>query len=218
MTGDSQFLLLWKGRQTGPFSIEQIRERLFAGDINRMHQIQVDGRWQILDEYLEKLRGSDRDARRAEQQMREVETKRQFEAQSHDEHGNREGVRNPLSHLLPKEAPTAARHQPYDISHADQFGSGAPSPFPAPRSRMSGFAITAFVMGLCNFIPFVNFVSWILALVFGHISLSQMKADESLKGRGLAIAGLAITYFLLVVGITIIVLCLVNNKPLPFHF
>jgi len=68
MTALDQYMLLWKGRQAGPFSIAQIREKLSAGDINRMHQIHVDGRWQILDDYLEKLRGVDLETKRSEQQ------------------------------------------------------------------------------------------------------------------------------------------------------
>jgi len=210
MIAADRYLLLWKGRQAGPFSIAEIREKLLAGDINRMHQIHADGRWQILDDYLEKLRGADLEARRAEEQRnRDAEMKRQIEAQLDEARAKRGEVRPPPSHPAPQALPPAN-------SSADPFAAGGP--FPSPRSRMSGFAITALVMGVCNFVPFVNFVSWILALVFGHIALIQMNADDSLKGRGMAIAGLIITYFLLVVVITVVVLCLANNKPLPIHF
>ena len=57
-------------------------------------------------------------------------------------------------------------------------------------ARTSGMAIAALVMGLCNFVPYLNFVTWILALVFGHVALSQMKRDPELGGRGMALAGL----------------------------
>jgi hypothetical protein len=214
MSTEEQHLLLWKGRQFGPFNIEQIREKLFAGDINRMHQIQVDDHWQILDDYLEKLRAADLSAR-----MRDSEMKREFDAQliAARASGPRmiahEPQTAPGSQLSPVHSEWSA------VNSSDPFAAGpAPSPFPLSQSRMSGFAITAFVMGICCFIPFVNFISWILAIVFGHIALSQMNADDSLKGRGLAIAGLAITYFLLVMVTTVIVLCLANNKPLPIHF
>lgn len=209
MIAEDQYLLLWKGRQTGPFSIGQIRERLLAGDINRMHQIQVDGRWQILDEYLERLRGADLEASRAEEQRRrEMEMRRQNEEQFDEERAKPGEESQSLSRSIPQAPPVGG-------APADPFGTGVP--FPPSQSRMSGFAITALVMGVGNFIPFVNFVTWILALVFGHLALFQMETDESLKGRGMAIAGLVITYFLLVVVITVVVLCLVNNKPLP-HF
>jgi hypothetical protein len=211
MTAADQYLLLWKGRQSGPFDIARIQEMLLAGDINRMHQIHIDGRWQILDDFLEKLRGADLEAKRAEeQQVREAATRRQIEPQASQE---------PANPPLPSPASQAQQGlpaPPFANASPDPFGAGAP--FPPDKSRMSGFAVTALVMGVCNLIPFVDFVSWILALVFGHIALSQMNADDSLKGRGLAIAGLAITYFFIVVVTTFVVLCLVNNKPIPIHF
>ena len=66
-------------------------------------------------------------------------------------------------------------------------------------------------MGLCNFVPYLNFVTWILALVFGHVALSQMKRDPAIEGRGMAIAGLVITYFLLLMGLTVGVLMVAKN-------
>ena len=225
---EEQYLLLWKGRQIGPFNAGQIREKLSAGDINRMHQINVGGRWQILDDYLEKLRGTESEVRRAEQQeAREAEIKRQFEARSNEESARPGEERSALSHLIPRDASPPPPFQPGSALPAgspfgkfhDPPGSEAPHPpFPVSQSRTNGFAIAALVMGLCSFIPFVDFVSWILALVFGHIALTQMKGDESIKGRGMAITGLAITYFFLVVVITFVVLCLANNKPLPIRF
>ncbi|MEI9892839.1 MAG: hypothetical protein WDN28_02710 [Chthoniobacter sp.] len=41
-------------RQSGPFSVPAIREMLNAGDISRMHQINYNNRWMVLDEFLEK--------------------------------------------------------------------------------------------------------------------------------------------------------------------
>ena len=35
----STFLLRWKGAESGPFSLEEIRELLAAGEISRMHQV-----------------------------------------------------------------------------------------------------------------------------------------------------------------------------------
>ena len=49
----STFLLRWKGTESGPFSIEEIRELLAAGDISRLHQVQVNGRWKLLDDFAE---------------------------------------------------------------------------------------------------------------------------------------------------------------------
>ena len=49
----SKFLLRWKGAESGPFSIEEIRELLDAGEISRLHQVQVNRRWKLLDDFAE---------------------------------------------------------------------------------------------------------------------------------------------------------------------
>jgi hypothetical protein len=58
------------------------------------------------------------------------------------------------------------------------------------RSRTSGFAIASFVLSLV----WLLWLGSALAVIFGHIALSQMRRDTSLGGRGLAIAGLVIGY------------------------
>jgi len=158
-TPAGKYLLLWKGRQTGPFALDEIRAKLTAGEISRMHQIGVAGGWQVLDEFLEKVRP------------------------------------DPVRPLFP----------PHPLQ--------PPSEPPAHTSRL---AIAALIMGLCTFIPYVNFLTWILALGFGHTALWQMKEDETLRGRNLAIAGLMITYFVLVLGLTFVTLMVTNNQKLPF--
>jgi hypothetical protein len=179
---DQKFLLLWKGTQSGPFSLEEIRARLAAGEISRVHQLQVDGRWQLLDDYLEKQR--ERPLTR-EAQLVSMET------------------RSSLAHLLPRE------HEPAVMLETRRVE--APAAESSAPVRTSGLAIAALVMALCNFIPYVNFLSWILALVFGHIALVQMNRDERLGGRGMAMTGLIITYFLLVMVLTFGILMLYHG-------
>src|SRR5438876_7436402 len=59
---------------------------------------------------------------------------------------------------------------------------GAPSAAP----KTSGMAIASLVCGIVNIFP-----AFIVAIVLGHISLSQIrKSAGRLKGSGLAIAGL----------------------------
>ena len=219
--GEPQFLLLWKGRQSGPFSAAVIREKLSSSEISRMHQVNWNGRWIVLDEFLEKHGGGDPDAqRRADAEKREAQLKRDFEQQLATERAGQsllaEGLaqaesRSSLSHLLPPPPPPPQKQQ-----YLPPLGTGfqtSPAAADAPP-RTSGLAIAALVMGLCNFVPFLNFVTWILALVFGHVALSQMKRDPALEGRGMAIAGLIITYFLLVMGITFGVLTVAKNQHL----
>ena len=59
-----------------------------------------------------------------------------------------------------------------------------------PVGRTSGLAIASMVLG----IVWVYWIGSILAVIFGHVSLSQMRRDETLRGRGMAIAGLSLGY------------------------
>ena len=60
----------------------------------------------------------------------------------------------------------------------------------APAGRTSGLAIASMVLG----IVWVYWIGSILAVIFGHVSLSQISKDETLRGRGMAIAGLVLGY------------------------
>ncbi|MBA7578872.1 hypothetical protein ES708_20738 [subsurface metagenome] len=72
----------------------------------------------------------------------------------------------------------------------------APAAAPAPAKRAaagektSGFAIAALVMGIVGVIFFGPLA--ILAIIFGAIGISQIGKDPSLKGRGMAVAGLVL--------------------------
>ena len=66
-----------------------------------------------------------------------------------------------------------------------------PSPYgyPQPRST-NGLAIASLVLGIL----WIYWIGSILAVIFGHVALSQIKKDPSSVGRGLAIAGLVLGY------------------------
>jgi hypothetical protein len=60
--------------------------------------------------------------------------------------------------------------------------------YAAPAST-NGLAIAALVLGLV----WIYWITSILAIVFGHIALSQIRQNGQ-RGRGLAIAGLVLGY------------------------
>lgn len=63
---------------------------------------------------------------------------------------------------------------------------------PPPTQQTSPLAIASLICGCLFFCG----ITGILAIIFGHISLSQIKkSGGKLKGEGLAIAGLVIGYF-----------------------
>jgi len=107
-TNEPQYLLLWKGIQSGPFSLAVIREKLGSGDISRMHQVNFNGRWIILDEFLEK-QGGDSDARRrAEAEKREKQMRHEFESQLAAERARKIALEERLAKAESRSSPQQA--------------------------------------------------------------------------------------------------------------
>ena len=76
--------------------------------------------------------------------------------------------------------PQAPYQQPY-----------APVPPPyAPPKKGAGLAIASMVLGIL----WVYWIGSILAVIFGHIAISQAGKDPTLRGKGMAIAGLVLGY------------------------
>ena len=75
-----------------------------------------------------------------------------------------------------------------------QAQSSWPTPPPITASHSSdpgsafGYAITSMVLG----IVWVYWITSILALVFGHLALKKMKESNNFRGKGFAIAGVAL--------------------------
>lgn len=243
-----KYLLLWKGAQSGPFGLDEIRSKLTAGDISRMHQIHAEGGWQILDEFLLKLRAGEIEARRKEARRREhsdAERRRLAipgvrshlsgdagEADSGPENAIGEGSRF-ATESRRKRSTRSLREAGRDgLSEGPDYDSDE-------AGRTSGLGIAAFVvaifsfvitvaagvalssqisapaLAICNLVPFLDIVAWIVALTFGHMAVRQTSEDETLRGRHLAIAALVITYFLLVVGLTVVFLMFISHQKTP---
>ncbi|CAB4645328.1 unannotated protein [freshwater metagenome] len=95
-------------------------------------------------------------------------------------------------------------------------GFGQPQPgWPTPPSVQSsgspdsssafGFAITSMVLG----IVWVYWIGSILAVVFGHLALKQMKQSNNFRGKGFAIAGVALGWSWIGILTLIVVLAVV---------
>ncbi len=75
--------------------------------------------------------------------------------------------------------------------------------------KYNGLAITSFVLGIVSFfLGFIPVFGWIiitLAIIFGFISLSKIKKNNNLKGRGFAITGIILGFvsliFVILIGI-----------------
>ena len=94
-----------------------------------------------------------------------------------------------------------------EVPCLDRLASPTMAPIPsirqvvvqiAPRSGVSGLGVAALVLGLVAlvfvWIPVLGLLAGIPAVICGHVSLSRIKRNQFLTGRGLAIAGLITGY------------------------
>lgn len=69
----------------------------------------------------------------------------------------------------------------------------------------SGLAIASLVLGILSlflwFIPFIGQILPIAAIVFGAVGLHKIKLDNTLTGKGMAIAGIIIGVVSLIISI-----------------
>lgn len=74
----------------------------------------------------------------------------------------------------------------------------------APSRPTNGLAIAAMVLGII----WIYWLGSILAVVFGHIALHQMKQDPNQNGRGMAIAGVALGWTGVGIGVVVAVIAI----------
>ena len=55
MDTNASFLLRWRGRQQGPFTLAQIERKLAENEIGMLHEIQVGAEWVTLKSWIEKI-------------------------------------------------------------------------------------------------------------------------------------------------------------------
>lgn len=53
MTSSPTYSLRWRGREAGPFSIEDIEDRLDAHEVGLWHEVLHDGRWVMLKDFID---------------------------------------------------------------------------------------------------------------------------------------------------------------------
>ncbi|MCI1020498.1 DUF4190 domain-containing protein [Microbacterium sp. C5A9] len=137
--------------------------------------------------------------------------------------------------------PYGAAHQPYGSTAQQPYGTaqqqyGARTQqagYPiyggqyTPVSRpTSGLALTSLICGIAGVVLFWLFLPMlasIVAVITGHMALRQIKADPSLGGRGMAIAGVIMGYVMvaflvLSIAVTVFSFLFVGAFTLPFIF
>jgi hypothetical protein len=82
-------------------------------------------------------------------------------------------------------------------------GVAMPPVFVREEGTTNGFAVASLVLGII----WLAWLGSILAVVFGHVALRQIRESEDQKGRNLAIAGLVLGY----VGVVILVIAIIAD-------
>jgi hypothetical protein len=151
-----------------PFSLDDIKRKLKRREISTLHKIQVDGQWELLRGFL------------ASAKREKISVKRTHSVGGTLEQHDTEAV--PLTIAINKE---------HDVYSPNEDGAAEPDAVEqrahepgsvAIPSR--GFGMASFVLSLFFFLPGINFVCFILALIFGHLALSKtpspMRKDQNM--------------------------------------
>jgi hypothetical protein len=207
----NRYNLYWRGQKSGPFTIAEIEQKLADNEIGLWHQVGDDASGMTVGELLRQI--SD-ERKSLEQQQEQAREKAQREARQRVEQKNSQALQRlqEENEALAEELDKARTAQNAPKAVSTPFIPGYTPYPPQVAPRTSGQAITAFVFSLLNFVPGINFISWLVALVLAHSALSDMNRDPSLGGRGLAVAALWITYTLLFFGIIIGILIVIGSR------
>ena len=209
------YLLRWKGHESGPLPLEEIRRQMNAGELSRMHQALVAGHWTLLGTLLDSAAIEENEARAQAEQSR-MERERQAALRAEQDRQASAARNMPPDQAADRLVNPLGRRSIHNRRSADE---DAPDDSTDPHEReTSRLAVIAFVASLLNFVPYVNFGAWIAALVYGHTALIETRRDPTLDGRGLAVAALIITYTLLAVGIIVLALIVGGALANPFAF
>ena len=220
------FLIRWRGRQDGPHTLGALREKLSANEIGLMHEVFAGGRWTSLGEFLRELDDQHRAELQAQTQSRQLEQQRQNATQQEialqEVQRQNDILADQLDEMRRQQDKASGSSAAYPSARAasGSRNAGYPSPYAAssaaPSYRgISGMAVGAFVCSLLSIVPYLDFITWIPALVFGHIALSEMQRAPGLGGRGLAIAALVITYLFLLIVLVIFLVFVTNGVRRP---
>ena len=87
---------------------------------------------------------------------------------------------------------------------SDQQPSNPPA---QAQGKNSGLGIASMVLG----IVWIYWIGSVLAVIFGHVALSQIRKNPSIQGRGMALAGailgwigLGVLLIILIAGISVV--------------
>ena len=218
---ETSFPVSWRGRQSGPYSVDEIRTLLQSGELSGLHLVMTGGKWITVDEFLATLTPAPPPMPTARPLPRPEPA--QPPAETVDETGSFPAMEPERGRHRSHAAAPGAR--PFDVPAAPEYqqhAAGAPPwahygshPMMRPE-RTSGMAVAAFVCALVSiFISVlwpIALVLWLLSLVLGHTAISNCRSDPTLRGKGLAVAAVSISYVVLGLGLAFGVLIALRNS------
>lgn len=180
-TDNKEFFVSWQGQVTGPHTLRDIQNLLKLGKINSLYKIQIEGQWVLLRDQLATFDKESRE--QAAKESREQAAKQSIRSTQ---------LQPPPPQFV---KPTAAPVDDWQFDEAQAPTYDSASWSEAESSPVpTGIAITSFVLSLFFFVPFLNGITWLLALIFGHLALSNAGNRPRGKAATLAWIGLWITY------------------------
>ena len=189
--------LRWKGHVTGPYTLDDIKAMLAAGEVSRAHQVETSSGWYSLGELLHESPAP--------------------EGNAASEDGSGENGKSVYQELMAERARSQSLQQQFALLR-EEHARAYEKFFTPPARRYSRLAISAFILSLCSLIPWLNLITWIPSLVLGYTALAEMDRDELLDGRSLAKAALYITYVFLFLAVIAIFAAMVGWGPLAHGF
>jgi nitric oxide reductase large subunit len=205
------YTLFWRGQRSGPFTIEEIEQKLADNDIGLWHLVGDETSGLTVGDLLRQIDEEKRSLRLQQEQARQ-RAQRESEQKLEQQHSQAIQRLQEENEALADELDSVRASQSTSKVVGSPFVPGYPPQAPQVTQRASGQAITAFVFSLLNFVPGINLISWLIAIILAHSALSDMRRDPSLGGRGLAVAALWITYTLLFFGLVIGILIIIGSR------
>lgn len=168
-----ELFLSWQGQVTGPHSLREVRNLLKLGKIHSLYKVQTEGQWVLLRDHLGTLDQQSRAAAARQQRTLAEPILRPPDA---------------LKPIIVTDEDEYPSHEP-EGDHQDQSDAS-----PGTGDVPLGLAITAFVLSLFFFVPFLNGITWLLALIFGHLALAGTSGRPRGRAGTLAWVALWISY------------------------
>jgi hypothetical protein len=224
-----------RGQQQGPFSAEQLQKLAARGRFSRSYEVSTDEgqSWQRAEAFPE-LFPTPAHGRRTEPAPAAAATAQQAGSASQEPgeewyytHAGAElgpVATEEFKRLIGLGQVLAEDHvwtegmdhwkRVRDVPElARQLSSAAASAVAAPAAvTIAPMAVASFILGLLGF----TLITSLLAVVFGHIALSQIRqGGGKLGGKGLAITGLVLGYLVIIpsVIVAIVVLAILALAP-----